>query len=99
MLKLKFQIFGCLMQIADSLEKSYCWEGEEGGQKEEKTSKDEKAGWHHRCNGHKLGQTLGDGEGQRGLACCSPWDCKESDTTEQLNNITILKSNYPLLKK
>ena len=22
----------------------------------------------------------------RGLACCSPWDCKESDTTEQLNN-------------
>ena len=44
MLKLKFQFFGCLMRIADSLEKSYCWEGEEGGQKEERTSKDEKAG-------------------------------------------------------
>ena len=27
----------------------------------------------------ELGQTLGDGKGQGGLACCSPWDCKESD--------------------
>ena len=24
------------------------------------------AGWHHRCNGHELGQALGDGEGQTG---------------------------------
>ena len=24
-------------------------------------------------------------EGQGSLACCSPWGCKESDTTEQLN--------------
>ena len=24
------------------------------------------AGWHHRCNGHELGQTLRDGEGQGG---------------------------------
>ena len=31
-------------------------------------------------------QTLGDSEGQRKLACCSPWACKESDTTERLNN-------------
>ena len=23
--------------------------------------------------------------GQESLACCSPWGCKESDTTEQLN--------------
>ena len=35
---------------------------------------------------HKLGQTLGDGEGQGGLACCSPWGSKESDATERLNN-------------
>ena len=33
----------------------------------------EKAGWHHRLNGHKSEQTLGDSEEQRGLACCSPW--------------------------
>ena len=24
--------------------------------------------WHHLCNGHELGQTSGDGEGQGGLA-------------------------------
>ena len=44
------------------------------------------AGWHHHGNGHELGQTSGDGEGQGGLACCSPWGCKELDMTGQLNN-------------
>ena len=34
----------------------------------------------------KFEQTLGDGEGQRTLVCCSLWGRKESDTTEQLNN-------------
>ena len=29
---------------------------------------------------------LRDDEGQRGLACCSPWDHTESDMTEQLKN-------------
>ena len=29
-------------------------------------------GWHHRLNGHEFEQTLGDGEGQGTLACCSP---------------------------
>ena len=43
-------------------------------------------GWHHRLNGHEFEQTPGDGEGQGGLACCSPWGRRESDTTEQLNN-------------
>ena len=33
-----------------------------------------------------LGKLLGDGEGQGGLACCSPGDCKDSDTTGRLNN-------------
>ena len=41
--------------------------------------------WHHQFNGHELGQTLGGGEGQGGLVCCSPWGHKESDTTETLN--------------
>ena len=36
-------------------------------------------------NGHELKQTLGDGDGQGGLACYSPWSFKESDTTESLN--------------
>ena len=30
---------------------------------------------------HKFEQTLGDSEGQRSLACCSPWGHKESDMT------------------
>ena len=29
--------------------------------------------------------SLGVGDGQEGLASCSPWGRKESDTTEQLN--------------
>ena len=43
-------------------------------------------GWHHCLNEHEFEQPLGDGEGQRSLGCCSPWGCKELDTTEQLNN-------------
>ena len=42
--------------------------------------------WHHRLNGHEFEQTLGDGEGQGRLVCCSPWGHKEPDTTEQPNN-------------
>ena len=38
-------------------------------------------GWHHRLNGHELGQTPGDSEGQGSLACCSPWGRKELDRT------------------
>ena len=43
-------------------------------------------GWHHQLNGHEFDQTPEDTEGQGSLACCSPWGCKESDTTKQLNN-------------
>ena len=52
----------------------------------EEASEDEMAGWHHQCNGHELGQTSGDGEGQGSLMCCSPWRSEESDMTERLNN-------------
>ena len=42
--------------------------------------------WHHRFDGHEFEQAPGVGDGQGGLAsCCSPWGCKESDTTERLN--------------
>ena len=30
----------------------------------------------HQCNKHELGQTLGGGEGQGNLECCSPWGCR-----------------------
>ena len=39
------------------------------------------AGWHHRCNGHELGQASGDGDGQGGLACCSARGSKAPDMT------------------
>ena len=48
-------------------------------------TEDEMVGWHHRLNGHEFEQALGVGDGQGGLAGCSPWGRKESDTTEQLN--------------
>ena len=35
--------------------------------------------------GHEFEQVSGVGGGQGSLVCCSPWGCKESDTTEQLN--------------
>ena len=53
------------------------------GRKEKRASDDEMAGQHHRCNEHELWQTLGDGGGQGGLACCSPWGRKQLDTTGQ----------------
>ena len=48
-------------------------------------TEDEMVGWHHRLNEHEFEQALGVGDGQGGLACCSPWGHKELDTTEQLN--------------
>ena len=48
-------------------------------------TEDEMVGWYHPLNGHELEQTLGGGEGQGSLACCSPWGHKESETTERLN--------------
>ena len=41
-------------------------------------------GLHHQFIGHELGQTLGDGEGLRGLKCCSPWgEVRHNLVTEQ----------------
>ena len=48
-------------------------------------TEDEMVEWHHWFYGHELEQALGVGDGQGSLACCSPWGCKESDMTEQLN--------------
>ena len=39
--------------------------------------------------GHEFEQTPRDTEGQGSLECCGPWGCKESDTTEQLNNNNV----------
>ena len=49
-------------------------------------TEDEMLGWHYQINGHESEHTPGDGEGQGSLACCSPWDHEESDSTQRLNN-------------
>ena len=52
---------------------------------------DKMVGWHHQLNGHEFVQAPGDGDGQVGLVCCSPWGPKELDTTEQLNNNNVTR--------
>ena len=59
--------------------------GKDWGQ-EEVMTENEMFGWHRWLNGHQSEQTLGDSERQGSLACCSPWGCKKSDTTEWLND-------------
>ena len=48
-------------------------------------TEDEMVGWHHRLDRFEFEQAPGVGGGQGGLACCSPWGYKESDTTEWLD--------------
>ena len=52
-------------------------------------------GWHHQLNGDASEQTPGVDGRQGGLECCSPWGCKELETTEQLNNTNGAKPNSP----
>ena len=62
-------------------EKDWRWE-------EKGPTEDEMVGWHHWLNGHEFEQALGDGDRLGSLACCSPWGCKESDKSQQLNWLT-----------
>ena len=75
MLKLKLQYFGKLKRRVDSLEKILMLE-KNWGQEEKWVTEDEMAGWHHWLSEHQ-----GSSDGQRSLACCSSWGCKESNTT------------------
>ena len=59
--------------------------GEDWGQEEKETTKDEMVGWHHQLNGHEFEYAPGVDDGQGGLAFCSSWGRKELDTTEWLN--------------
>ena len=53
-------------------------------------TEDEMVGWHHGLNGHEFEQTLGDGEEQGSLVCCSPWGHKKIDMTEHLKDNKFL---------
>ena len=68
--------------------------GKDWGQEEKGTTEDEMVGWHHRLNGHEFGWTLGVGDGQGGLVCCSSWGHKQLDTLSdwtELNWIGLLR--------
>ena len=60
--------------------------GKDWRQEEKGATKDETVGWQHWLNGCEFEQPLGDNEGQRSLACCSPWGGKELNMTEWVNN-------------
>ena len=72
--------------------------GKDWRQEEKGMTEDEIVGWHHWLNGHEFEQDLGVGDGQGSLAFCSPWGCKESDTTELLNLLSyvgeVFKYNF-----
>ena len=58
--------------------------GKGRGYEEKGTTEGERVGWHHRLNGHEFGWTSRVGDGQGGLAFCSPRGCKELDMAEWL---------------
>ena len=64
--------------------------GKDWRRKEKGMTEDEMVGWHDWLNGHEFEWTLGVGDGQGGLACCSPWVTK---SWTQLSNWTKLNSN------
>ena len=85
MLRLKLPIFW-LPDVNRQLIGKVPDAGKDQWQKETRAPEDEMAERHHGCNGCELGQALGDGGGQGGLACCSLSGCKELDRTGQLKN-------------
>jgi len=76
-------ILGHLMQRTDSFENTLMLGKIEV--RRGRGQQDKIFGWHHWLNGHEFEHTLGDGEGQGSLTCCTPWGLKESYMTEPLN--------------
>ena len=70
--------------------------GKDWRQEETGTTEDEMVGWHHRLKGHEFEQAPGVGDEQGGLVCCSPWGCKEWDTTEWLNWTSLERAGLTL---
>ena len=68
----------------DAKKRLWCWE------RLKARGEGDNRGWHHRLDGYEFEQAPGVGDGQGSLACCSPWDRKESDTTEWLNWTGVL---------
>ena len=71
--------------------------GKDWRQEEKVMTEDEMVGWHHQLSEHESGWTLGVGDGQRGLLCCSSWGPKELDMTEWLNWTEYYKMCFNLI--
>ena len=80
-LMLKLRNFGHLMWKTDSLEKTLMLGKIEGGRRRGQQEED-MVEWHHRLDSHKSEQAPGVGDGQRSLACYSPWSLKESQLSD-----------------
>ena len=65
--------------------------GKDWGQEEKRTIEDETVGWHHWFKRDEPGQTPGDGEGQRRLVCCNPWNLRVGRdlATEQQQSVLV----------
>ena len=85
MLMLKLQYFGHLMRRTDSLEKTLMLGKLEGRRRRGRQRIRWLDGITDSTDMSLFEQALGVGDGQGNLACCSPWGCKELDTTERLN--------------
>ena len=88
MLKLKIHYFGHLIQWVDSMEKTLML-----GKIEAK-----RRGWqrmrrvrqYHRLNGREFEQTSGEREWQGSLVCCSPLGCKETQLSEEQQQLVYM---------
>ena len=102
MLKLKLQYFGHLMQRVNSLEKTLMLGGI-GGKRRSGQQEDEMAGWHQWLDGHEFEWTLGVGDGQGGLVCCSLWGCSQTwlsnwtELTRQSSKYCLSAEYLPIL--
>ena len=72
--------------------------GKDWRQKEKMTAEYEMVRQHHWLNGHELGEISGDGKGQGGLVCCSPWGAKSQTWLFDWTTITInlIEENSPI---